>query len=183
MSPRPPWVDAYKGAKAAPAQVIVVDQLFPTPPPLARRMVALADIRPEHFVLEPSAGTGNLLRAIGRRTFLQAVEKEASLAAELSKTWITRCADFLSLDAAELGWFDRVVMNPPFANGQDVKHILHALTFLKPHGRLVALCAAGSRQEKALRPRTTTSTWETIEGAFKDAGTGVRVTMLSIEAT
>lgn len=69
MSPRPPWLDGYKQAvKAPPPKVIVVDQLFPTPPPLARRMVALADIRPEHFVLEPSAGTGNLLRAIGRYT-------------------------------------------------------------------------------------------------------------------
>ncbi len=45
-------------------KVAVVDQLFPTPPDLASRMVDAADIRPGHRVLEPSAGTGALLLAM-----------------------------------------------------------------------------------------------------------------------
>jgi hypothetical protein len=42
---------------AAGVQVVIAPQLFPTPPGLADRMVALADIRPGQQVLEPSAGT------------------------------------------------------------------------------------------------------------------------------
>ncbi len=43
-------------------------------------------------------------------------------------------------------------MNPPFANGQDIKHITHALRYLSPGGRLVAICANGPRQNDKLRP-------------------------------
>jgi len=39
---------------------------FPTPPELADRIVAMADLKPEHIVLEPSAGTGDLAAAILR---------------------------------------------------------------------------------------------------------------------
>ena len=47
----------------------IVPDLFPTPPDLARRMVHLADIKPEHRILEPSAGLatsfGNKGRGLG----------------------------------------------------------------------------------------------------------------------
>jgi hypothetical protein len=43
-------------------------------------------------------------------------------------------------------------MNPPFANADDIKHIMHALKMLKPGGRLVAICANGPRQNDKLRP-------------------------------
>jgi hypothetical protein len=54
------------GARAAAAgvQVVTAPGLFPTPPKLATRMAALAKIEPGHRVLEPSAGTGNLVRAV-----------------------------------------------------------------------------------------------------------------------
>jgi len=52
-------------------------------------------------------------------------------------------------------------MNPPFADGADVKHIKHALHFLERDGRLVALCAAGPRQQAELRPLATT--WESCQ--------------------
>ena len=38
-------------------------QFYETPPELARRMVAMADVRPGQCVLEPSAGRGALLKA------------------------------------------------------------------------------------------------------------------------
>jgi tRNA G10 N-methylase Trm11 len=46
---------------AAGVQIVIVPQLFPTPPELADRMVELADIRPGQQVLEPSAGTGRIM--------------------------------------------------------------------------------------------------------------------------
>ena len=73
----------------------------------------------------------------------------------------TRQADFLECNG-DLGTFDRIVMNPPFANGDDIKHIMHALKMLKPGGRLVAICANGPRQNDKLKaprcqPRTAVS--------------------------
>jgi hypothetical protein len=52
----------------------------------------------------------------------------------------------------ELGKFDRVVMNPPFDHGADIKHVEHARKFLKPGGRLVAVVANGPRQRERLLP-------------------------------
>lgn len=72
-------------------------------------------------------------------------------------------------------------MNPPFENGSDIKHIRHAFTFLKGGGVLVALCAAGPRQEDNLRPwvEANGGTWEPLgPGLFE--GTGVSVVLLSI---
>jgi 16S rRNA G1207 methylase RsmC len=51
-----------------------------------------------------------------------------------------------------IGTYDRILMNPPFANGADIKHILHAIELLKPGGRLVAICADGPRQRDRLGP-------------------------------
>jgi 16S rRNA G1207 methylase RsmC len=74
---------------------------------------------------------------------------------------------------------DCVLMNPPFSKGQDVAHILHALKFLKPGGRLVALCANGPRQQAELRPLA--ATWEALpDGIFGDQGTNVRAALMTM---
>lgn len=90
--------------------------------------------------------------------------------------------DFLQCND-DLGHFDRVLMNPPFANGQDIAHIRHALQMLKPGGRLVAICANGPRQNEQLRPLVEQygGTWEVLPaGTFKESGTGVNAAMLSL---
>jgi hypothetical protein len=40
-------------------------------------------------------------------------------------------------------------MNPPFENNQDIKHIQHAFTLLKPGGRIVAIMANRAGQNRA----------------------------------
>jgi hypothetical protein len=75
-------------------------------------------------------------------------------------------------------------MNPPFVNGADIQHIKHAVTFLKPGGRLVAICANGPRQQAALKPLAEQSGgyWEDLPaGTFADQGTNVNTAMLVIE--
>ena len=193
---RPPWVDSYKKGASAPVRVEVVDQLFPTPPELAARMVELAQIKPGRRVLEPSAGTGALVWAIQdakvecqvvavevNRLLAHCLEDEAIRRTKLFPTPPThttvRCDDFLTLTEADLGPFDVALANPPFKNGVDVQHVRHAIHFLKPGGRLVALCAAGPRQERALRPMA--SHWDVVEDAFRAQGTGVRVALLVID--
>ena len=72
-------------------------------------------------------------------------------------------------------------MNPPFKNGEDIKHIKHAAAMLKPNGLLVALCANGPRQANQLKPLA--DTWEPLPaGSFKDQGTAVSVVLLTIRA-
>jgi protein-L-isoaspartate O-methyltransferase len=162
------------------AVAIAAPQLFPTPDHIARRMVELAEIGPEHRVLEPSAGTGALLRALPPCGSVVCVELDFHLAAGLARDWPeVYQADFLDQSpSAFLGRFDRVVMNPPFGKAADIRHILHALDFLTPHGRLVAICAGGPRQATRLRPLA--SHWEPLPpNTF--AGTGVSSALLAID--
>ena len=176
-------------------QVVAAAQLFPTPAPIVARMVDAAGLEPGQRVLEPSAGTGNILRGLkGFSGFgtgscnveAVAVEVHPALAGILRQTFgdtDVRQADFLACNG-ELGQFDRVLMNPPFHNGEDVKHILHAFKMLKPGGRLVAICADGPRQQAALRTlaEDTGGTYEPLpDGSFADQGTNVRTAMVVIE--
>lgn len=180
---------ALREAARAGVQVVSAPQLFPTPAELAERMVEAAGIEPQHRVLEPSAGTGNILRAIGAGPDKEAVEVNYRLAEALVQNppaagnLHVKHADFLTCNG-DLGKFDAVVMNPPFENAVDIKHIQHALTMLKPGGRLVAICANGPRQRAALMPLAENSGgyWEDLPaGTFEAAGTGVNTALVVIE--
>lgn len=164
-------------------QTVCAPQLFPTPPALAMRMTSEAGIRPGHRVLEPSAGTGNLLREIARyhAAEVKAVEVNPRLTGLLTQTCASvsvKCGDFLQCNG-DLGKFDRIVMNPPFEDGADIKHITHALAMLKPGGRLVAICANGPRQNEQLKPFA--DMWEELPAGTFD-GTGVRAVLLTVDA-
>ena len=192
-------IEAMRATVKVGIQVVTAPQLFPTPPDLAARMVDLAGLAIGMRVLEPSAGTGRLLEALPdivpfgqvRQTALQvvAVEVNPALAARLACTGLAgtvRCADFLQCSAAaeDLGLFDVVLMNPPFAQGADIEHINHALTMLRPGGSLVALCANGPRQNASLRPMVEArgGEWEDLPAdTFKEEGTGVRVALITMQ--
>lgn len=184
--------DAMKASLKAGVKVVSAPQLFPTPAAIAKRMVEAAEIGPEHLVLEPSAGLGALaseaLRAGARMVTTYEINEACCeairrLPYENGSLCPTEPCDFLLVPSRPR--FDRIVMNPPFADGQDIAHIRHALTFLKPGGRLVALCANGPRQNKILRPivEEMGGTWEALpEGSFAEQGTSVRVAMLVVNA-
>lgn len=180
-------------------QVVNAPQLFPTPRELAARLVDLANVQEGDRVLEPSAGTGRLITALrdtGKSQHIVAVEVNHGLSDALHRTFksapaevpqevevITR--DFLELKTGEIGVFDTIVMNPPFAGGADVRHITHALTMLKPGGRLVAICANGPKQNAILRPLAESrgGEWEDLPpDTFKEEGTGVRTALVMIPA-
>ena len=96
----------------------------------------------------------------------------------------TRQADFLECNG-DLGAFDRIIMNPPFANADDIKHIMHALKMLKPGGRLVAICANGPRQNDKLRPivEARGGIWEELPSdTFISTGTSVRTVLFMLDA-
>jgi tRNA G10 N-methylase Trm11 len=157
-------------------------------------MVQLADIQPGDRVLEPSAGTGAIIAAMGGRMFghnpdrgeLMAVEINDKLAQHLEREFpLTNVAtaDFLECGTYNLGKFDAIVMNPPFGAASDIKHIKHAMGFLKPGGRLVAICAHGPRQVDQLQALAVEhgGTWEKLpDGTFQDAGTNVSTALLTL---
>lgn len=170
-------------------QVAVAPQLFPTPADLAERMASLAELAPGQSVLEPSAGTGQLLqaaRSLVRDIELTAIEIHGGLCQRLRATYANvHQADFLQVGAEQLGRFDRVIMNPPFENSTDIKHIEHAFSMLKPGGVLVAICAGGPRQVDRLKPwaLATGGSWEDLPAdTFKSQGTMVRTALLTLRA-
>lgn len=138
------------------------------------------------WVREPSAGLGRLYYAVRRacqKTSVSLIEESSECCAELYKILENDIratllqGDFLDRDG--LGMVDAVIMNPPFKMGRDIKHVMHALEFLKPGGVLVSLCYNGSRQNKKLRPLC--DTWEVLPaGTFKSEGTGADVALLTI---
>ena len=183
--PAPTVYDAMKDSLKAGVQTVSAPQLFPTPPAIVAQMVEKADLQPGQRRLEPEAGTGHLIEAMADVPGeIVAVEINAALVTQLRRRWDDgsvdiRLGDFLTCNG-ELGTFDRILMNPPFGSADDVKHILHARHFLKPGGKLIALCANGPRQQEQLKPIA--ETWEILPaGSFQEAGTNVRVALLTIQ--
>lgn len=176
-------------------KVVSADQLFPTPDLLAARMCTVAGLSVGHRILEPSAGTGRLLRAIlacvsVESTSICAIEINQTLAESLRASFpgiAVSCQEFLSFDS---GKFDRIIMNPPFKNDQDVEHVDHGISLLAPGGRLVAIMAKGfqfhrSRPAAAFRKRLSSLSVHSEElgtEAFESSGARVGTVLLTIDA-
>ncbi len=172
---------ALRQALKAGVRVVSAPQLFPTPAPLAARLVALADVQPGQRVLEPSAGTGRILDALPVGCDVVAAEVHPALAQALrahATAPQVHAGDFLSLTPETLGYFDAVLINPPFQFAADIKHIRHAATFLRPGGVLVAICAQGPRQRAAF----TVPGWDFAPlptGTFAQEGTNVSTAIVT----
>jgi len=186
MRPRFETMKNRKENGTAP-QAVSAYQLFQTPPEIARRLVDLLELTPGKRLLEPSAGLGRLLDCIAPLEPVETVAVEIS--ADLTRALYYQrrervqllCRDFLTQEPGDLGTFDAIAMNPPFHMRADVRHIIHALQFLKPGGKLAALCMDTPQREAILRPMA--ATWESIPaGAFKAEGTGVPTILLTINA-
>lgn len=197
--------EAMQASLKAGIKTVSAPQLFPTPSELAQKMAYRADLHkyPALRILEPSAGTGNILEALkpwADSADIQAVEINHSLADGLSQRFNRPqdaaagiCknvlqADFLECDLGTLGTYDRILMNPPFIDGQDVEHVQHAYRFLNPGGILVSVMCSGpffrsDRKSIAFRA------WVDEVGAevedlpadtFKSSGTGVSTKLVVI---
>ncbi len=186
--------EAMRESLRTGVRAVSAPQLFPTPPELAARMVELAEITQGAYVLEPSAGTGRIvdaIRADGRAKHITAVEINHGLADQV-RSRVDRLAvgDFLACSIATLGsHFHSILMNPPFANGADVDHVTHALQFLAPGGRLVAIMSAGvtfrsdrkTRDFRRMVERLGGSIEELPPDTFAISGTGVNTVLVVLE--
>lgn len=194
-------IDNIKQSLSSGIQVVAVPQLFETPNELAERMANLILAPTMHRdglkswsktnfdILEPSGGTGKLIGALGGwwhpEGSLTTVEINYELCQRLKTEFpLTRIIHDDFLQCNDLGKFDRIIMNPPFINGSDIKHIKHAWTMIKTGGRLIAICANGPRQQAQLKPLAENSGgyYEPLPaGTFKDKGTNVNTALLVIE--
>jgi predicted RNA methylase len=135
----------------------VVDQKksleqFYTPADLAARMVRAVDVGPGDYALEPSAGTGSIVKTLlAAGADVVAIEIDPRNAATLAQLgrdftgveYSVEHADFLTMPPLHFlhpGLVPSVVvMNPPFSNNQDIAHVTRAFDMLAPGGRLAAI--------------------------------------------
>lgn len=157
-----------------------VRQAFFTPQSIADEVAIIAEVQGMR-VLEPSAGEGALVdacRKFGARK-VECIEMEPKCRETLeSKADAVRIADFLTqMPRAN---YDRVVMNPPFTKGQYLKHVNHALKWLKPGGKLYAIVPANDCPKLAALGARTIRDFES--GSFKESGTSVATRLIAIES-
>lgn len=128
-------------------------------------------------ILEPSCGDGRIMDAIrARGHHVFGIEYHAGRGAEArAKGHNVLTANFLEQPAQPE--FDMVVMNPPFYGRHYVKHVRHALQFLKPGGTLVSILPATAHYDH----KELEGEWRDLPVAsFAEAGTNVPTGMLRI---
>lgn len=124
---------------------------YPTPEPLAFKMVEWAGVRPYESVLEPSAGDGSIARYFpehARRTIVEPstdLLSRAELKAPGSRTVNTTFETYNVMNKHHA-----IIMNPPFGSGGKTAydHLQKAMDHLKPGGRIVALVPTGPAADK-----------------------------------
>ena len=123
--------------------------LFETPVSLAEEMCRIAGIQTGSKVLEPSCGPGRIVQAaIERGACVTAIDlDDDSLPYSLRQNpavIATTGQNFLELTPESVGgYFNAVLMNPPFSRSRDAKHVRHAWQFVAKGGCLVAVASAG----------------------------------------
>jgi hypothetical protein len=165
--------------------------------------------QPPLTILEPSAGTGNLARRCAEvqtgsdgawgekpteytyRAIVDCVEIQPALADMLRGDGLYRKVygcDFLQLKPETTGLYDVVAMNPPFDRERDIDHVMHALEFLKPDGKLVAIMSAGTEfrdTRKAIAFRDLMTKMharfnDLPAGSFSSVGTNINTVVLQV---
>lgn len=174
-----------EGIKPSCSTAVAKDlQFYWSPRAVVEAALEFAGIsHPDHYrgeppcyrVLEPSCGDGrilDLLREYGCRPLgVEYHSGRASLARQKGHGVVT--ANFL--DQTPAAEFDFVIMNPPFYGRHYVKHVLHALKFLKPGGVLVAVLPATAHYDHG----DLAGEWRDLPvGSFSEVGTNVPTGLL-----
>lgn len=126
---------------------------YPTPPEVIERM--LAGVQLDGLtILEPSAGSGNIVKfckANGAKQVI-ACEISDSLQRVLSGECHIIGSDFLEIQPEQISHIDMIVMNPPFSAAE--KHILHAWDIAPAGCTIISLCNATMLENRYSRQRT-----------------------------
>ena len=124
---------------------------YPTPEPLAFKMVEWAGIRPNERVLEPSAGDGSIARYMPDHADVTMVEPSSDLlSTALLRTPHGKDVQSTFESYHLVNKHHVIVMNPPFGSGGKLamEHLAKAARHLRAGGRLVALIPSGPSADK-----------------------------------
>lgn len=191
----PPGVDAAAALDAlvVSGEIQLPDSFdfFRTPLDVVAQLVDRAEIDRDHVVGEFSAGDGAIAKFLQPLTDrpVETCEIRADNCKLLRMAGFNpRHADFLSLTPRPI--CDRIVINPPFSKSQEARHVLHALQFLKPGGRLVSVMSNAItfrqtqvyQQLRELLERRGARIDRLPEGAFRESGTMVATCIVTVDA-
>lgn len=175
----PDWEDGERPAKRASTAVARDLQYYPTPKAVIDRITADWNLKGLR-VLEPSCGCGRIMdRLRDEGATVIGCEVDPIRAAQCeAKGHRVMLMNFL--DTAPEPAFDMVVMNPPFYGRHYAKHVRHALRFLKPGGKLVAILPATARYDHGLLDDLKPGWSDLPVGAFAESGTNICTTVATI---
>lgn len=165
-------------AKQASTAVSKDLQFYRTPSAVVKIVLGNLHLPAGALVLEPSCGDGAILdELVARRYKAVGVEFDAGRAAQSrQKGHEVMTGNFLTVEPNPK--YDAVVMNPPFVGKHYIKHVEHAMKFLKPGGTLATILPASAWYDhKVLKGR-----WQDLPVAsFKESGTNVGTGYLIIK--
>lgn len=174
---------------------------YPTPEAIINKMLFDIDFKLIHSILEPSAGSGNIVEAIKKKekfyssTYnkvnydIDCIEADQNLQSILKgKNFRVVYNDFLTYDTMKE--YDIIIMNPPFSNG--CKHLLKALEMQQRNGgAIVCLLNAetlknpctNDRQYLQRKLTEYNAKVEFIQDAFMDAErkTAVEIALIKVQ--
>lgn len=163
--------DAHdKGEKPQSTAVAKDLQFYRTPKPVVDRVIESVYLPNGAVVLEPSCGDGAILDGLRKAGYkCSGIEYHAGRAlVARAKGHSVLVANFL--DTAPDPVYDAVIMNPPFYGKHYLKHIEHAMKFIKPGGVLVSILPASAWYEHKLIK----GQWHDLPiGSFRESGTNV----------
>ncbi len=122
-------------------------EFYPTPYEVVDTMIEQADIQPGMSILEPNGGKGNILDKLYEK-YSDSIRLE-TIELDNTNRMILKIKGYKLvgtnfLEQVPEARYDRILMNPPFNNMEDIDHVLHALKFLKPNGKLVCISSMKS---------------------------------------
>ena len=174
---------------------------YPTPEAIINKMFCDIDFKMLHSILEPSAGSGNIVEAIKKKEKfyssaynkvnydIDCIEADQNLQSILKgKNFRVVYNDFLTYDTMKE--YDLIIMNPPFSNG--CKHLLKALEMQQRNGgAIVCLLNAetlkntctNDRQYLQRKLTEYNAKVEFIQDAFMDAErkTAVEIALIKVQ--
>lgn len=112
---------------------------YPTPNEVIEQMM-LGEDYVGKTVLEPSAGSGNIVKwlKLNGSCNVVACENDLTLRNLLGNVCPLIGDDFLKLTSEQVSYVDLIVMNPPFSHGAE--HIMHAWEIAPSGCTIIALC-------------------------------------------
>lgn len=163
-------------------------EFYPTPQSVIDIMLDNIKIEGQ-TILEPSAGSGAILKEIQKRNPLNvlACEKNEDLQIITKKYSQFLKEDFFEVTAIEVSHVNVIIMNPPFSNAD--AHIQHAWEIAPSGCSIVALCNYETLDNPYSRPRRRlkrvideNGTYENLGNAFAkaDRTTGIEIGLIRL---